>query len=90
MIGKTNEAPILCTIDLSDVQQVVTDNILQELQVPEDDTFLLNTYRMELKIADMNQTQNIEIPKEARNAINYEQAIKEMNQNKQEALISES
>lgn len=83
-LNKKQMMPLTCTIDLSAIQQIVTDNILQELQVPNDDEFLLNTYHMQMKILSINQIQNIEFPKEINNAINYEQAIKDMNQKKEE------
>lgn len=83
-INKKQMVPLTCTIDLSAIQQIVTDNILQELQVPNDDEFLLNTYHMQMKISSINQIQNIEFPKEINNAINYEQAIKDMNQKEEE------
>lgn len=83
-MDKKQMVPLTCTIDLSEIQRIVTDNILKELQVPNDDAFLLNNYNMKMEIFNINQTQNIEFPKEINNAINYEQAIKDMNQKEEE------
>lgn len=83
-LSQANMVPLTCKIDLSNTQQVVTNNILEELQVPDDD-FLLQTYDIKMKVMNINQVQNIEIPKEARNAVNYEQAIMDMNKSDAEA-----
>ncbi len=77
-LNQANIVPLTCKMELSQIQQVVTNNILKELQVS-DDGFLLQTYDIQMEVLHINQVPNIEIPKEARNAVNYEQAIMDMN-----------
>lgn len=71
--------PLSCDVDLTQVQQQVTSQILAELQSePMQPDFA--QYDVSMSIQNINQTQPVQIPAEAYAAINYEQEISHMNE----------
>ncbi len=69
--------PIACTMDLANTLQVVTNNVLQELN-NEGTKITVEKYDVIMELSKWNETPTIEIPKEAQTAINYEQEITDM------------
>ena len=71
--------PLSLSVDLTQVQQQVTNQILAELQSePMQPDFA--QYDVSMSIQNINQTQPAKIPAEAYAAINYEQEISHMNE----------
>lgn len=71
--------PLSCSVDLTQVQQQVANQILAELQSePIQPNFA--EYAVSMSIQNINQTQPAQIPAEAYAAINYEQEISHMNE----------
>lgn len=74
----TGEA-VSCHMDLGNVLQTVTNNVLKELQA-DSAGITVQEYGVTMDISDLNGVQSIEIPAEAHSAINYEQEITSMNE----------
>lgn len=74
----TGEA-VSCYMDLGNVLQTVTNNVLKELQA-DSAGIAVQEYGVTMDISDLNGVQSIEIPVEAQSAINYEQKITSMNE----------
>lgn len=74
----TGEA-VSCHMDLGNVLQTVTNNVLKELQA-DSAGITVQEYGVTMDISDLNGVQSIEIPAEAHRAINYEQEITSMNE----------
>ena len=74
----TGEA-VSCHMDLANVLQTVTNNVLKELQA-DSAGITVQEYGVTMDISDLNGVQSIEIPAEAQGAINYEQEITSMNE----------
>ena len=74
--------PIACTMDLANTLQVVTNNVLQELN-NEGTKITVEKYDVIMELSKWNETPTIEIPKEAQTAINYEQEITDMQKDAQ-------
>lgn len=71
--------PVSCSLDLTGVQQTVTDNVLKELQ-SQSEGFAVQEYQVSMDISNLDKLEEISIPAEARNGINYEKEIT-MNEN---------
>lgn len=74
----TGEA-VSCHMDLGNVLQTVTNNVLKGLQA-DSAGITVQEYGVTMDISDLNGVQSIEIPAEAQGAINYEQEITSMNE----------
>lgn len=66
--------PVSCTLDLTSVQQKVTDNVLKELQ-SESGGIAVEEYQVTMDISQINEVEEISVPAEASGAINYEKEI---------------
>lgn len=75
--------PVSCTLDLTAVQQKVTDNVLQELQ-SESGGISVQEYQVTMDISQIGEVKEISIPAEAQSAINYEKEIS-YNMNEEQA-----
>lgn len=73
LMEETGE-PVSCTLDLTAVQQKVTDNVLQELQ-SDSDGITVQEYQVTMDIFEINEVKELSVPAEASGAINYEKEI---------------
>ncbi|MBM6830423.1 hypothetical protein H9X85_12395 [Anaerotignum lactatifermentans] len=66
--------PVSCTLELTKVQQKVTDNVMRELQ-SESGGVTVQEYQVTMDISQIDEVKEVAVPAEASSAINYEKEI---------------
>lgn len=72
---KEDGTPVSFTVDFADALEIVMNHVLQELGQEEVETISVEKYVISQNISNLDEIKKIEIPAEARDAINYEKEI---------------
>lgn len=72
---KEDGTPVSFTVDFADALEIVMNHVLQELGQEEVETISVEKYVISQNISNLDEIKKIEIPVEARDAINYEKEI---------------
>ena len=80
---KTGE-PLSYEVDLTEALETVTNNVLTELNGEEEAGITVETYRIASKLTQLGDTEEIELPAEAKEtAVNYEKEISRLKQSEE-------